>query len=533
MNAALADFKALMLSSRYASMYEAFFVGSWLAARDITEIHVPEAEDAVRSLFEVVPTVDLGRIAPFRYDWRKRENSARSTVWNVTSSRQVTSASLMMVSGDIRNGIHPDAASTVADTMAGKPKPAKQALIALFLRGHSFSPGDDWASAEEALLNHLRLSQAQLDMVADDRELGVPLLGADEWSPDTLDESLAPPSSVTVIVPPATSGSSGTVVTPSVRIVVDPRVKRMLLRSIQHYPCVLLVGPPGTGKGTLVRWLISHVELSPAEFGFDPSLVPNAMWRTPDESWSAFELVGGLAPNEQAHLMWSNGLLLNSIKENSWLVLDETNRADLDKIMGPLLTWLSEQEVEVGRTKPHGGEPIRLGWADGHGSIADELDPVGEPTRYLAGRDWRLLGTYNPQDAQRVFRMGQALSRRFVVVPVPALQPGQFESLLDDTYPGLSDDAKVAISALYSAHHSSAETLLGPAVFLRLGKYLVGVADDVPEHLAEAYVVNVGKFLSAFDDVTFEALGTRIVDDEQAMTREQWEWTVSQRLTLG
>jgi hypothetical protein len=130
--------------------------------------------------------------------------------------------------------------------------------------------------------------------------------------------------------------------------------------------------------------------------------------------------------------------------------------------------------------------------------------------------------------------MGQALSRRFVVIPIPALSPGQFESLLSDTYPELSDDARTSIIALYSAHHAEPESLLGPAIFLRLADYLDHVADEeIPEQLAEAYVVNIGKFISAFDDVVFEALGTRVVDDEQAMTREQWEWTATQRLILG
>ncbi len=320
-----------------------------------------------------------------------------------------------------------------------------------------------------------------------------------------------------------------------VPVVVDSRVERMLRRCIRYYPCVLLVGPPGTGKGTLIRWLVGLVEADPTAFGFDASLVPNPMWRTPDESWSAFELVGGLAPNEDAQLCWSHGLLINSIKEQRWLVLDETNRADLDKIMGPLLTWLSQQQVEVGRTKPHQGKPIHLGWAESPASVADEPDPdTGEPTRFLAGRSWRILGTYNPQDAQRVFRMGQALSRRFVVVPVPALMPGQFESLLNDSYPDMPDDAKAAIGGLYSADHSSPETLLGPAVFLRVGLYLAGVTEsDIPEHLAEAYVANVGKFISAFDDATFDVLGTRVVEDEQALTMEHWAWIANQRLTLG
>ena len=234
-------------------------------------------------------------------------------------------------------------------------------------------------------------------------------------------------------------------------------------------------------------------------------------------------------------MTWANGLLLDALAEDRWLVLDETNRADLDKIMGPLLTWLSGQAVEVGRTKPHGGAPIRLAWSDAHESTGASPDPdTGLATSFTAGRDWRLLGTYNPQDAMRVFRMGQALSRRFVVVPVPALKPGQFAELLEREQPNLEEEHRDEIVGLYSAHLGAPETLLGPAIFLRLGGYLAGAdPQDHPEMVAEAYIANVGKFVSAFDDPTFEALGARVVNEEQALTVDQWTWIQTQRQTLG
>ena len=535
MDAALADFKGLQYSTQKASMYESFLAAKWMTAkgRYNPQPAIHDANDAIQVLFVLAPDHELGRLYPFRYGWRGAADSGRKTVWNNTTRGQKLATGIF-VDNDIRNGLQPDAASIVASLLGADRLPSKQALSALLLRDHTFAPGDTWATAEAQLLTYLSLSQAEIDLVADSRPLGVPLLGEPEWSPEDLAEALKPPASVTVTAPAAEAPAGGEPAH-DVSIVVDARVERMLRRCVERYSCILLVGPPGTGKGTLVRWLVNVVATNPTEFGFDGDLVPNPMWRTPDESWSAFDLVGGLAPDADAHLVWSNGLLLNALQENRWLVLDETNRADLDKIMGPLLTWLSAQEVEVGRTTPHGGSPIVIGWSDNPGSEADEPDgATGGPTRFRAGRDWRLLGTYNPQDAQRVFRMGQALSRRFVVIPVPALTPGQFEPLLDEVHPGLSDDARGAIVGLYSAHYSEPPTLLGPAVFLRLGQYLDGVDDaNVPEHIAEAYVANVGKFISAFDDVTFEALGTRVVDDEQAMSSEQWDWTANQRLTLG
>lgn len=533
MDAALRDFKGLRYSKAKVSMFESFLTAKWMEAhKRYPDPAISDSNEAVSALFEVVPGETLGRLYPFRYDWRVAADSGRKTVWNNTT-RGSTLATSIFNGETIRQGLLENAPELLAEALAGDRLPSKQAMIALLLRDEEFGD-DDWATAEAQLRAFLSISQGDLDSVTDNRPLGVLMLEGPEWTPALIPEPLAPPAATTVTVPPSTP-PPGDAPPEDASVVVDARVERMLRRCVERYPCLLLVGPPGTGKGTLVRWLANLVAAKPVDFGFAADLDPSPMWRTPDESWSAFDVVGGLAPDKDGELVWSNGLVLNAIAERRWLVLDETNRADLDKIMGPLLTWLSHQEVEVGRTNAHRGSPIHLGWANGPASATDRPDAdAGEPTRFLAGRDWRLLGTYNPQDAQRVFRMGQALSRRFVVIPVPALRPGQFESLLSDNCPDLSEDASTAIGALYSAHYREPETLLGPAVFLRLANYLDGVDDaDLPDQLAEAYVANVGKFISAFDNVIFDALGTRVVDDEQAMTWEQWEWTALQRLTLG
>jgi len=532
MNAALEDFSPLRYSTQRVSLVESLLTAKWLEANNrYPDVQVNDANDAVRALFEFDSDHVLGRLYPFRYDWISSEASGRKTVWNNTT-RGTKLATTLFTGDDLRNGLVTNALQIARDALAEQVLPSRQALAVLVLRDHEFLPGDDWAAAFDLLRERLALSATDLDLITDNRPLGVPLLAEPEWSIAALADQLRPPA-IVAIDPPAQPGGAP-VPAPDHSVVVDARVERMIRRCVSRHKCVLLVGPPGTGKGTLVRWIIDEIANNPAGFGFDPSLTPDPMWRTPDEGWSAFELVGGLAPDENAHLRWANGLLLDSLAENRWLVLDETNRADLDKIMGPLLTWLSGQDVEVGRTRAHGGAPVRLGWGDAAASIADEPDDDGNPTRFLAGADWRLLGTYNPQDAQRVFRMGQALSRRFVVVPVPALMPGQFENLFDGAFPELSEDARSAVSGLYSAHHGSPETLLGPAVFLRLGDYLVDAEEgQLPEFVAEAYVTNVGKFTSSFDDATFEALGTRVVEDEQVLSAEQWLWVSSQRQILG
>lgn len=527
--AALEDLHGLRYSTQKASLYESLLTAKWMESHGrYPNPAIADCNDAVEALFHVDPTAAVGRLYPFRYDWRVSEGSGRKTVWNNTT-RGSKLATTIFQGDDIRKGLLPNSPQIVRDALDGDPLPSRQALGVLLLRNNELQEGDSWGQLDARLLELLNMTTDELAAVTADRPLGSPLLAPTTWSPEAIPETLAPTRSVTVELKNDNDNSG-----PITSIELDTRVERMLRRSIERYQCILLVGPPGTGKGTLVRWLTDLAKANPTSFGFDPALDPMPMWRTPDESWSAFDLIGGLAPDADGSLRWSNGLLLNAISEQRWLVLDETNRADLDKIMGPLLTWLSAQEVEVGRTKPHGGSPIHLGWADGPASTTPTSDDGSEPQRYLAGKDWRLIGTYNPQDAQRVFRMGMALSRRFVVIPVPALRPGRFEVLLNGTHQHLHEDARTSIVALYSAHHSHSSTLLGPAVFLRMAAYLNGPMEpDVAQHVAEAYVANIGKFVSAFDDATFNELGDRVIHDEQAMTEEQWNWVSAQRSIIG
>jgi hypothetical protein len=534
MTAALEDFRTLNYTTRLASLYESYLTAKLMAANGSqTPPVINDCNKAVSEIFDLADGHPLGRLYPFRYDWKDPDSSGRKTVWNNTT-RGPKLATSIFVGDDLRNGLRSDAAIMVAVALETRQRPSRQSLVCLVLHAHEFAPDATWATAEAELLVQLGMTATELEQVCSPAVLGGELFGPQEWSADALPDVLAPPASVQVAVPPVGGGVEG-----ADPVVVDARTARMLRRSIERYQCVLLVGPPGTGKGRLLNWLVQLVAAGPESFGFAPDLVPNPMWRTPDESWSAFELIGGFVPEVQGWLRWSHGLVVNSLIEQRWLVLDETNRADMDKIMGPLLTWLARQEVEIGRTTPHQGFPVNLGWTDTPMSLAEDPHGAGESTRFLAGRDWRLLGTYNPQDAQRVFRFGLALSRRFVVVPIPALAVGQFDGLLRSKHPGLAEDEYLAIVGLYSAHRSSEETTLGPAVFLRMALYLdeasgaVRSGADPVDLVAEAYVVSAGKYLAAYDNHALQELGDRMVTDESALTQAQWGWVVGQRNVLG
>lgn len=381
------------------------------------------------------------------------------------------------------------------------------------------------------------------------------------------------------------------VLNPSAPVVVDPRVRRMVLLAIVSTPAVILVGPPGTGKSTLLRQILDEIRSNPTAFGLTAD-VPDPKWVTPEESWTTADLVGGETVYE-GELRFRPGHVLDALRENQWLVLDETNRADMDKIFGGLLTWLEGQPVELGRaTKALGAPAVKLEWgaeAECTYSNLEALDGRGtadEPVRFIAGTEWRLLGTYNALDAQRVFRFGQAIGRRFARVPIPTPSVEEFARGLEPFASGLDAWLSEAVTHLYDAHRSDPSTELGPALFLRIPAYLRAAADapsaalpsisdadtsdaepaaygaeptnedsdaaEVTEPmpispgpssppgeqqqralLAEAYVVNVGGWLARLEPAELDVLGRRLAVEKQVFSLAEWTWIREMTRFLG
>lgn len=564
------------MTAAAASALEAYLVSKRLNARHLA-VTIANVNLVVGELFSFYPSDPHGRIQPFSPKtvngahgvpkWGVVSESGRKTVWNVTTRRQNTLAASLFDGGDIRNGLRENAAHVLGEALKrgqDETKPGELPLLIFCLRQESFSDPLD----HEQLLNvfeaEFSIAPNELGAFCDAVKVASLLVDGTPWSPESLPEYLRPPKDEVA----ASRGGRAVSAVPT-PMVVDERVQRMVRLSILSTSAVMLVGPPGTGKTRLLRETLDEIASNPIGFGFEVDK-PEALFVTPDESWTTRDLVGGETVDEKSQLRFRTGFVLDAIKQDRWLVLDEANRADMDKIFGGLLTWLSDEEVELGRVSTHADSPpVLLGWSPEptskteHLEALDDETPSGGPVRFLAGTEWRLLGTYNALDAQRVFRFGQALTRRFARVPVPAASLADFRTALKPIVEGLPLELADSLGGLYQAHLAGSSTALGPALFLRIPAYvkagLAELAENVEEGvthgeaatsadaegsvkeatvawqtlLSEAYLVNVGTWLSRLEANELAELGLRIVDTHKALPAEQWTWLETLLPNLG
>lgn len=158
---------------------------------------------------------------------------------------------------------------------------------------------------------------------------------------------------------------------------------------------VLLIGPPGTGKSEIGRALARHAA---DVYGLDKPLLATA-----SADWTAYDTIGGWTQLADQRLAFRPGVLTRAIGDRRWLVLDELNRADVDKCLGEAFTVLAGGDAQTAYTD-EAGMPVR----------------IGRGSRYDPGDWFRVIATMNVRDKATLFRLSYALLRRFAIIEVPA-----------------------------------------------------------------------------------------------------------------
>lgn len=178
---------------------------------------------------------------------------------------------------------------------------------------------------------------------------------------------------------------------------------------------VLLAGPIGTGKTELAR------------------KIPTIFWEkyggyysedhTATADWNTQDVIGGIFPkmNKEGQPIYEiqNGCVVDTVQKNwlngvnggprnhsqspskippyrgTWLIIDEFNRADIDKAFGQLFTALRTHTLK----------------------IPTDVEKTSYKTLKIP-QDYRIIGTLNTADKHYLFQLSDALKSRFAYIEI-------------------------------------------------------------------------------------------------------------------
>ncbi len=237
-------------------------------------------------------------------------------------------------------------------------------------------------------------------------------------------------------------------------LVFPPALFTKVVAAIRAGKHLMLTGPPGTGKTSLGEAIAEVAKRAGLNHGWNLG--------TATADWTSVDTVGAYRLQRNQTLEFVTGQVLKAIDENAWLVVDELNRADMDKAIGQLFTVLSGQAVVTPFEETRDSRTLPASIVPSGARTPRETHP------HPVTDAWRLVATMNDRDKDLLFDLSEALLRRFAVIEVPTPTAQDWATILAER----ARTGSPALDAVVRRVSVLSVKDLGPAVVIDAAKYL-------------------------------------------------------------
>lgn len=292
--------------------------------------------------------------------------------------------------------------------------------------------------------------------------------------------------------------------------IIDKKYIYKICSALNSGKNIILNGAPGTGKSELAKFISNKAK---------GKFISDYLLTTATSDWSTFDTIGGWMPDNDngGSLKFHEGVFLEAIKYNKWLIIDEINRADIDKAFGQLFTILSGNidEIELPYVTQENKSIFIKRW-DKHYSTISQDGSI-----YYIGKNWRIIGTMNDEDKDSLFDLSYAFMRRFMFINVDVPDGEQLHELMYKWFEDFRDKEEFTIKLVKIFEIKSNPKDLGPGIFKDMVDYIKirkkcdaeEKNNEILNEVIESYIVpqleglsddEIGEVIKEFDNLDFD-----------------------------